>query len=360
MINPSQPHPFELKLAETWPPSTWGMFDILVAVSGGPDSMALLRSICALKSSGEGRIVVAHFNHRLRGEAADADETFVAEVTSKLRLPLEVGRLPHGSARRFGKHGLEGGARLARYRFLAETAAKVGARLVAVAHTADDQAETIVHRILRGTGIAGLAGMRRARPLSEVATLVRPLLPFRRAEIRAYLHDLGQDYRVDATNLDERRTRNRIRHRLLPELADRFNTHVVDALLRLGGLAAEVQGVIEPIVDLRVEHVVEHHAGHVQRAGGGDQQCLVESDRQSVCLDFSRIPTESPYIVREMFMAVWRRQGWPLRPMGYEHWESLAALAQPSAQHRVRTLPGGVTADSSAGMVRLSRHTPVT
>jgi len=311
---------------------------VLVAVSGGPDSMALLRSVCALKSCGQGRVFVGHFNHRLRGEAADADEAFVAEVAKELRLPLEVGRLPDGPAQRFGKHGLEGGARRARYRFLTETAAKVGARLVAVAHTADDQAETILHRILRGTGIGGLAGMRRARPLSEAATLVRPLLAFRRAEIQAYLHDLGQDYRVDATNLDVRRTRNRIRHRLLPELADRFNPNVVEALLRLGRLAAEVQLVIEPIVDLRLE------------------QCLVESDGQAVWLDFNRVPPQSPYVVREMFMAVWRRQGWPLREMSYEQWESLATLAEPSPQRRVRTFPGGVTAETSNGNVRLRRR----
>jgi tRNA(Ile)-lysidine synthase len=334
----SQRHPFEAKLAETWPPATWWELNVLVAVSGGPDSMALLRSICALKSCGEGRIFVAHFNHRLRGEAADGDEAFVAAVARQLRLPLEVGRPPNTPPQRFGKHGLEGWARQARYRFLTETAAKVGARLVAVAHTADDQAETILHRILRGTGIRGLAGMRRARPLSEAVTLVRPLLPFRRSEIRDYLRDLGQDYRVDASNFDVRRTRNRIRCRLLPELVDQFNPNLVEALLRLGSLAAEVQSAIEPMVELQLE------------------RCLVKSDPQMVCLDFGRIPRQSPYVVRAMFMAVWQRQGWPLRQMGFANWDLLAALAEPSVQRRAQAFPGGVTAETSAGIVRLQRR----
>lgn len=334
-----QLHPFEAKLAETWPPASWGDVNVLVAVSGGPDSMALLRSVCALKSGGQGRILVAHFNHRLRGEAADDDEAFVASAVRGLRLPLEVGRLSNGTTRRCGKHGLEGWARQARYRFLTETAAKVGARLVAVAHTADDQAETILHRILRGTGIGGLAGMRRTRPLSEAVTLIRPLLTFRRAEILAYLQDLGQNYRIDATNLDVRRTRNRIRHRLLPELTENFNPNVVEALLRLGSLAAEVQSAIEPIVELRLEQVV------------------VESAPQSACLDFRRVPRQPTYVVREMFMAIWRRGGWPLREMSYAHWDSLAALAEPSTRRRTQAFPGGVTAESSDGMVRLHRRT---
>ncbi len=339
MTSPSKLHPFERKLAETWPPAAWRDLNVLLAVSGGPDSMALLRATNALKSCGQGRLVVAHFNHRLRGEAADADQAFVVQVARELNLPLEVGFLPEGAARRFGKHGLEGGARRARYRFLTETASKLGARLVAVAHTADDQAETILHRILRGTGIGGLAGMRRVRPLSDAATLIRPLLPFRRAEVHAYLHDLGQNYRLDATNLDERRTRNRIRHHLLPELAHRFNPNVVEALLRLGNLAAEVQSVIAPLVDHGIE------------------QCLVKSTADEICLDFSRCTRESPYVLREVLMAVWRRQGWSLREMSYEHWDALATLAEPSPRRRAQTFPGGITAEISDGIVQLRRNT---
>jgi tRNA(Ile)-lysidine synthase len=237
---------------------------------------------------------------------------------------------------------LEAAARRARYQFLADTAAKVGARYVAVAHTADDQAETILHRILRGTGVGGLAGMRRVRPLSEATTLIRPLLNFRREEVRAYLQDIGQPYRLDATNLDVRRTRNRIRHRLLPALAAEFNPDVTAALLRLGSLAGEVQSVVGRIVDQ-----------HLKR-------CLSESTSSEACLELSPLQGESRYVLRELLMEVWRRQQWPLRHMTFEHWDLLAVMAESSIQDRVgpsdrRTFPGGVQAEIASVTLRLSR-----
>ncbi len=335
-------HAFEGKFAETWPLAAWGDVHVLVAVSGGPDSVALLRALHGLKTGGSGRLVVAHFNHRLRGPESDADEAFVAETAARLGCPLELGYPPKDWAQIHRGDGFEAAARRARYQFLTSAAAKLGARYVAVAHSADDQAETILHRILRGTGIGGLAGMKRVRPLSEATTLIRPLLSFRRAEVRAYLEDTGQPSRLDATNLDVRRTRNRIRHRLLPELAAQFNPDVIAALLRLGSLAGEVQSVIGAIVEQQTD------------------RCLVESTPSEACLELSRLPAESRYLLRELFMAVWRRQGWPLRHMGFEHWDLLAAMAESSAQRRTsppqpKTFPGGVLAEIVSGGLRLRR-----
>ena len=143
----------------------------------------------------------------------------------------------------------EATARTARYAFLQETAERFGARYVVTGHTADDQAETILHRIVRGTGIAGLAGMARVRPLGPAATLIRPLLDFRRLELLAYLTDLGQPFRSDSSNSDTAFTRNRIRCRLLPELAAEYNPGVVASLVRLGRLAGEVQSVVDALVE---------------------------------------------------------------------------------------------------------------
>lgn len=335
-------HRFETKLAETWDPSEWGAVNVLVAVSGGPDSVALLRGLDSLKTAGSDHLVVAHFNHRLRGAESDADQAFVAETAARLGVPLEVGYPASGPIRSGRGDGFEAAARRARYQFFTATAAKVGARYVAVAHTADDQAETILHRILRGTGIGGLGGMRRVRPLCEAATLIRPLLSFRRAEVRAYLEDIGQPYQLDATNLDVRRTRNRIRHRLLPELAAEFNPDVTAALLRLGGLAGEVQSVVAGIVEQQID------------------RRLVESTPSVAYLDMSRWPDEPRYVLRELLMAVWRRQGWPRRPMSFEHWDILAAMAESSAQDPAgpslrRSFPGGVVAESVSGALRLRR-----
>ena len=136
--------------------------------------MALLRAIFRLKTAGEGRVIAAHCNHQLRPAEADADEAFVVDLCRRLGVACEVGRAALDPD---GGDGVEAAAREARYRFLEETADRVGARYVVTAHTADDQAETILHRILRGTGVGGLGGMSRTRPLGQ-ATLLRPLLTF--------------------------------------------------------------------------------------------------------------------------------------------------------------------------------------
>ncbi len=209
---------------------------VLLAVSGGADSVALLRAMAALKTRGAGRLCVAHFNHQLR-DGADEDERFVVDLCQRFDLVCETGRHDVEQSATLSGEGIEETARRVRYAFLSETAGRLGARFVATAHTADDQAETILHRIVRGTGIVGLAGMSRSRPFGPV-TLLRPLLSIRRHELLEYLSDLGQPFREDPSNADRRFTRNRIRHELLPLLAKQYNSSVVEAVLRLGLLAA--------------------------------------------------------------------------------------------------------------------------
>ena len=179
----------EERVAQDWPPRVWQDVPVMVAVSGGADSVALLRILERLRPPAA-RLWVAHFHHGLRGADADADEQFVAALADRLKLGFRAGRVP-ASQLAAGSDGLEAAARRARYAFLTTAAEQVGARYLAVAHTADDQAETILHRILRGTGPAGLAGMPRVRMLSPAVSLVRPLLTIRRLELRDYLEAAG-------------------------------------------------------------------------------------------------------------------------------------------------------------------------
>ena len=246
------PHPLESKLAETWPPADWADVTVLVAVSGGCDSVALLRAMTAIKALSPavpqtGRICAAHLNHQLRPDA-DEDERFVVELCRGLGVACEVGRVAVERLAAESGDGVEAAARKARYHFLEQTAGRLGARLVATAHTADDQAETILHRIVRGTGIRGLSGMARVRPLGH-ATLIRPLLNVRRTELQAYLDAINQPYRHDPSNADLRFTRNRIRHETMPQLREQFNSGVTEALLRLGALAGETQAVVDDLVE---------------------------------------------------------------------------------------------------------------
>ncbi len=300
--------PLESSLSEAWPPCQWANVTVVVAVSGGADSVALLRAMAALKTGGEGRLWAAHLNHRLRSDA-ETDERFVVELCGRLGVPCEVGRLDAGRLAGRAGEGIEAAARKARYRFLEAAAGRLGARFVATAHTADDQAETILHRIVRGTGIRGLAGMARARRLGH-ATLVRPVLGVRRAELQAYLDAISQPYCHDPSNLDRRFTRNRIRLGLLPQLQAGYNPAAVEALLRLGTLAGQATAVVDGLVGEWFDRCV---AG---KADGG-----VEIAREPLA-------AEPPYLVRELLMAVWRRQGWPMQAMGMAKWDELAGLAR--------------------------------
>ncbi len=327
--------PLESSLSEAWPPCQWANVTVVVAVSGGADSVALLRAMAALKTGGEGRLWAAHLNHRLRSDA-ETDERFVVELCGRLGVPCEVGRLDAGRLAGRAGEGIEAAARKARYRFLEAAAGRLGARFVATAHTADDQAETILHRIVRGTGIRGLAGMARARRLGH-ATLVRPVLGVRRAELQAYLDAIGQPYCHDPSNLDRRFTRNRIRLGLLPQLQAGYNPAAVEALPAAGdagrpghrGRGRTGRRVVRPL------------RGRQGRWRGGD------------CAE--PLAAEPPYLVRELLMAVWRRQGWPMQAMGMAKWDELAGLAVGAKPSARRDFPGGVTVEVAEGTMRLRR-----
>jgi tRNA(Ile)-lysidine synthase len=205
-----------------------------VGVSGGADSVALLHLLAELKTKLGIGIFALHFHHQLRGAEADEDERFVRELAGTLNLEFASDRADvAGQARRDGLN-LEDAARGLRYQFFAGAAAARELNCVAVAHTADDQAETVLAHLLRGTGVAGLAGI---YPVAGLT--IRPLIEVAREELREYLSGLRQSWREDATNQDTLRTRARIRHQLLPMLKQDFDPSAVTRLARLATLARE-------------------------------------------------------------------------------------------------------------------------
>jgi len=228
---------------------------VVVGVSGGPDSVALCLALHELSTHGEGPTrtahlaiapAVAHLNHGLRPGAADEDQMFVEDLARRLGLPCEVGRAEvRAEAESLGV-GIEEAARHARRSFLAGVARRRGARWVALAHHADDRAETVLFHILRGTGVEGLAALGPRAPLlpEEGIEIVRPLIDVPRRLILGYLESCGQTYREDETNRTDAHTRNRLRHELLPLLRNEFNPQVDDALLRLADQAAAAGEVL--------------------------------------------------------------------------------------------------------------------
>ena len=221
---------------------------IIVAVSGGIDSMALLYLLATPSLGLRDRLVVAHFNHKLRGADSDIDAGYVGEVTGRLGIQFESDSGDTQQLAAETGEGVEAAARQLRHDFFARLANRLGA-VVALAHHADDQIETFFLRLLRGAGSRGLAGMQpiAPSPSDSGVTLVRPLLGIHRDEIIEFARQKGIGFRKDATNTDTRFLRNRIRHELLPQLAGKFGASVSRQVLKAMQLAGDDADCIDDL-----------------------------------------------------------------------------------------------------------------
>ena len=303
---------------------------VVLAVSGGADSVALLRALADAPPAGG--LVVAHLNHRLRGPDSDADAAFVAELAP--HLPRRVEAIDVRSAA--SGENLEGTARRVRYDFLGRVAREVGAGSVATAHTLDDQAETVLHRLIRGAGLRGLRGIAESRELVPGVRLLRPMLTVSRAEVIAYLRAVGQPWREDSSNRDPAFTRNRIRHELLPLLRT-MNPAIVEALARTAAQADAVYAGIEQVVTALLCSAERPRAGRV------------------VVLDRPALEGVAAHCLRELLHRVWEREGWPRGDMTLELWQRAAEVA--AGRYPAWDLPGGIRIVGTPRVVRVGPAT---
>ncbi|WP_197525878.1 tRNA lysidine(34) synthetase TilS [Pseudobythopirellula maris] len=312
--------PFERAVAEAWPAAEWRDVNVLVAVSGGGDSLALMRALASLARArpGKGGLIVAHFNHALRGEESQGDQRLVASLCSQLGLPLETDSA-QGEARS------EESARDERYAFFRAAADRLGARFVATAHTADDQVETVLFRLLRGAGLGGAAGTPRCRVLSPSCTVVRPMLGLQGADALAYLKRLGQDHRHDSSNDSRHFTRNWLRGELLPQIRERMGEGVDEAVLRFAEQAAEAQLFIAAEA-ARLLELAQMPAG----------------SPGAVRLACEPLSEASALLAREAIKLAWRRAGWPEGAMAARHWAELLAIARGDSA--ASDMPGAIHA----------------
>ena len=230
-----------------------------VAVSGGADSVALLHLLLELREKLGIVLSVVHFNHKLRGKASDTDEKFVAKLALKHRLEFHSASVYVAKKAKRERANLEDAARRARYDYFRSLAEAGVCGRIAVAHTADDQAETVLAHLLRGTGLAGLGGIHPA-----VGPVVRPLLGVRRDELRNFLRARRQTWREDATNRDTTRMRARIRRKLLPLLQKQFQPAIVQHLATLADLAREDEADLQSQAELRVLALVKEAKGSLR------------------------------------------------------------------------------------------------
>ena len=312
----------------------------VIAVSGGPDSVAMAHVAAALwQQERLAPIVIAHLNHQLRGPESDADEAFVRDLSPAWNVPGLACRTHRVDVARMAKEtgdNLENAARQARYRWLTEIARETGAAWVATGHTADDQAETLVHRLLRGSGAQGLSGMAERRPLAFGIDLLRPLLMIRRAVVVAYLEHHRLAYRHDASNDDLGFTRNRLRHELLPVLERDYNPNLVEVLGRTAWQLREIQD--------ELTRQARELLGRVELPRAGTIVVLRLDPLRDVAL----------VLVREMLRLIWQREGWPLGDMGFDDWDRAESIVRGVTTGN--DFPGRVRMRLAGQVIQIERH----
>lgn len=314
----------------------------LVAVSGGPDSVGLLHAVveCFRSQGATAPLVVGHLNHGLRGQESDGDEAFVRQVFAGLaaqpgnpQLKLACTRLEVRHDAQALHENLEALARKLRYAWLTEQARLHDVRWVLTAHTLDDQAETTLFHILRGTGIRGLRAMRPVRRLASDVWLVRPWLKIHKAGVLDYLKERGFSFRTDSSNLDKQFARNRIRHDLMPRLQADYNGRVVDALAGLANRANLACHLLDRQARKTLTKIERPRVGHML--------VLAMPDIQKLSIE----------VLQSLYAYLWRREDWPRGNMGFREWDRLAHWTKTAS--KAIELPDGIQAVKKRLVVQL-------
>ena len=315
----------------------------MVASSGGPDSTALLRCLHRLRDEHGLKLHVAHLNHDFRGAEADHDAAFVQRLADGLGLPCSIDKQdPIAYQRERGLSSFEQAAREMRYAFLSAIAASIGAAAIALGHTADDQAETVLLHLLRGSGIHGLRGMAEVAewPWPEPKPgpmLFRPLMGATKTDAAAYCRELGQLYREDSGNYMWRFTRNKVRHDLMPRLSRDYNPRVREALTRLSRAAAEDVDYVEGELSRLWPDVAYERGGEVG-------------------FSISALSALHPALQRHALRRAYAAVAGDARGLSENHLEAMLSLLRRQRGGRAIHLPRGVRARRGGGAFILSRN----
>lgn len=287
--------------------------------------MALLAACDELGKNLDFCCCIGHFDHGWRLESGEEAE-FVRQTASQFGLDFYSERATGTTPAN------EESARRQRYDFLLRIAREQSCLAILTAHTADDQAETVLHHLLRGTGIAGLAGIPEVRPLEDGILLIRPLLSVLRSELRDYLSQRELAYRDDPTNETSEFTRGRIRNELLPALADLGFSQVREHLCQL---ARQSEAVRESLTWM---------------AEGILETATLEQTEYICRLDLTKLRQLPRHLLREVFVALWKRSNWPRQKMGFSEWDRLANLEDGPHSYQ---LPGGIAVSIRGDVLRM-------
>lgn len=309
---------------------------LTVAVSGGLDSMVLLHLLFSLEPPAKPKLTVAHLNHRLRDSESEADQQLVASVCSELRLPFVTKTLKKGVIQNAHQQTVEEAARSLRYQWLEEIASGDGATVIATGHHSDDQAETVLHHLTRGTGLRGMQGMLPERRLKEGTRLLRPLLPFSRQQIQNHANQLQISFREDSTNADVAFTRNKIRQQLASLEIAGGEAVFPEQLIQLASSAEDAVRSLDKISEqLASASVVTRTKDHV----------LLRAESLA----------KMPCLIRSHFFTwLWIQQDWPRQKMTVAHWKRLSEATKTPAPLRFQ-LPGRAEITRIGHWIRLFR-----
>ncbi len=305
---------------------------VLVGVSGGPDSVALLYALWALSRELQVSLHVGHLNHMLRGAAADEDAAYVRDIAGRLGVPVTIESRDAATHARENRMSVELAAREIRYDFYFRVAKAVGAARVALGHHAGDQAETVLLRLIRGTGTTGLGGIPPVRPLAaggdvdSAPVIIRPLIDATRQEIEGYCRENGLNPRVDASNLTSVYARNRVRHELVPLLERHYNPRIIQSIARTAELVREDDSFISGEVRRRMERIVR------------------ERSRWCVALAIEPLLAEPPAIQRRVVRQAVALVARGAEDVEFEHVEMVLELARGGLVGASADLPRGVRA----------------
>jgi tRNA(Ile)-lysidine synthase len=306
---------------------------VLVGVSGGTDSISLLHVLHYFSKFKNFSLIVVHINHMARGKDSDADADFVESVAEKLKLPFHLKKIDVGIERVQLKTSFQDAARIIRYQFFEETLQAVGGNKVALGHSADDQVETILMNIVRGTGLRGLTGIPQVR-----GSIIRPFLEINRRDLEIYLKENDISFRDDSSNSDKKYLRNRIRHELIPHL-ETYNPGIKKSLQEMSGIAREEDSLLSQMTrDIFNQKLDERNENNI----------VWDID------DFQSYPVAlRQRLVREIFCRITG----DMQAITAHHVQEIISLFNSPKVGKILNIPRGVTVTCSYGSVLFSKIT---
>ena len=308
---------------------------VLVGVSGGPDSVALLHVLMTLAPKWSIRLAVAHLNHGLRGEESKRDADFTAALADTHGLPFHSTKMDANEFRKHNRLSLEDAGRRLRYDFYEEVAETHGYQKIALGHNADDSAENVLMFLLRGSGPLGVSGIAPVRD----DKFVRPLIETTRAEIMAFLTGNGFKYVSDSTNRDMRYLRNKIRHKLIPHLKATYNPRIIETLNRMSKILQEEEAwfdeTIQPII----------------------KDAVLASGKNRVSLSIPKLNNHHTAVQRRLLRHAIENVKGDLRKITYAHIEKMIALCSSGPKSGRLDFPDQIRIDRDDAVLSVSKHT---